>query len=88
MDILPIAFGILLGMFLTIGDGIATLTRSQYGFKPGLLVWVVGVAVPIALSLFYIRDIAVNALCASTVLSLLLQLQKSPRFRHVFGNDF
>jgi hypothetical protein len=76
MDILTIAYGIILGIFLTIGDGMAIEHRQRYGYLSGLLTWILMTAVPLGIALFALPlKVAIIGMVVGFVLSLLLVLQ-------------
>ncbi len=76
MDILTILFGFLLGMFLTIGDGVAIDHRARFGFPVGLLTWLLLTATPLVVVGILNLQIALVAMVVGFVLSALLVIQQ------------
>jgi zinc transporter ZupT len=76
MDILTILFGVLLGMFLTIGDRIAIDHRARFGFHAGLLTWLLLTLTPLIVVSRINPDIVIVGMLVGFVLSVLLLIQE------------
>lgn len=76
MDLLTILFGGVLGMFLTIGDGIASDVRDRVGDRLGILVWCVITLVPLLTAVCYDFSLAFVAIVVGSTLSTLLATQQ------------
>lgn len=86
MELLHVLYGIIFGIFLTIGDGIAIQHRARAGFKRSILTWVALVAAPIVVSLVVAWPITLVALVVSTVLSALMAWQSRKGQGWAVGN--
>jgi hypothetical protein len=75
MELLSLLFGIILGIFLTIGDGFANEVRSKFGGEAGRLAWMMLVAAPIVFAMYQDRNLGLVAAAACAVLVHFLQLQ-------------
>lgn len=76
MDILTILFGILLGIFLTIGDRIAEDHRARFGFPAGLFTWLLLTCTPLIVMCRLQPDIALVGMGVGFGLSVLLLIQE------------
>lgn len=75
MELLSLLFGIIVGMFLTIGDGMAAECRKKYGQEVGRLAWMVMVAGPALFAMYHNRDVGLVAAIVGAVLFYSMHLQ-------------
>lgn len=87
MELTTVLYGLILGIFLTIGDGVSTQNRMRFGYKRGLLTWVVTVAVPLAVAIAFAWQIALVAAITGTVFSGLMFWQARTNRGFKFGAD-
>lgn len=75
MELTSMLLGIILGMFLTIADGMVAELRTKLGVEAGRLAWLVAVAGPAVFALYHNRVLGLSAVFTGILLFHLLQLQ-------------
>lgn len=75
MELTSMLLGIILGMFLTINDGMIAELRMKFGAEAGRVAWLIAVAGPAAFAMYHNRDLGLVAVFTGIVLFHLLQLQ-------------
>jgi hypothetical protein len=75
MELISLVFGVILGMFLTISDGMVAGLHKKYGAEAGRLAWLIAVAGPAVFAMYHNRDLGLAAVFTGILLFHLLQLQ-------------
>lgn len=75
MDLLTILYGVVFGLFLTIGDGMGIHHRIRYSARAGLFTWLGLVGLPLIICGFLSWKIAAVGMLVSFVLSGALALK-------------